>query len=139
MKSKTIIIFILVIITLTSACTNNDDNNDDNNNNNNNDDNSENDDENTSYDLKKFNECLAEQGLIIYGSEWCAACKSLIQTLGGYEAVQPIYIECMEQQEKCAIEKQTNYVPEIQFLGKVYEGQRTIEALAQLTGCKEPN
>ena len=88
--------------------------------------------------LVLFNECLAQEGMVIYGSEWCPACQSLVSTLGGKEAVAPVYVECTQEQERCAAEKLTGYVPEIQLRGEVYAGARTIAALAEATGCPEP-
>ena len=88
--------------------------------------------------LKDFNECLADNGMLIYGSSWCPACNALVETLGGYEKVKPIYVECTEEEQRCTEETKTSYVPEIQINGEVYEGPRTLEALSQLTGCKLP-
>ena len=114
---KKVIILILVSVIMLSACTNNNLNGNE-------------------IDLKEFNQCLADSGLVIYGSEWCPACKALVETLGGDDKVKPVYVECTTNQEICEENKKTNYVPEIQFNGEVYEGHRTLEALSQLTGCK---
>ena len=124
MKTKTTLILILLIITLTITACNND-----NDNNNNND---------AEYGLAEFNECLAEKGVVIYGSDWCPACRALVETLGGHEATKPIYIECIQNQEICDENRKTGYIPEIQINGELYQGQRTIQALAQATGCEAP-
>ncbi|MBW6442367.1 hypothetical protein K0A97_01125 [Patescibacteria group bacterium] len=89
--------------------------------------------------LNDFNECLSEKGLVFYGTTWCPACSSLVETLGGYESVIPVYIDCIQNQERCNEEKKTNYVPEIQINGEVYEGPRTLESLSVITGCPLPN
>jgi thiol-disulfide isomerase/thioredoxin len=116
MKIKNIFIIIMISMIFLVACTNN----------------------NQDYGLKEFNDCLGEKGLVIYGTEWCPACKGLVQSLGGYDKVEAIYVECLEEQERCAEETKTDYVPEIQINNEVYEGSRTLEALSQLTGCKKP-
>ena len=129
--TKTIMIMMILSLIVLSACTNND------NNNNNNDNNGNNGDLN--YGLKEFNDCLAQKGIVIYGSEWCPACQALIQTLGGKEATASVYVECTQNQERCGAEAKTGFVPEIQFNGEVYQGSRSIQDLAELTGCKIPN
>ena len=88
--------------------------------------------------LKEFNNCLADNGVVIYGSAWCPACNALVETLGGYEKVEPIYVECTEEEQRCTEETKTNYVPEIQINGEVYEGPRSLEDFSQLTGCELP-
>lgn len=142
---------ILVVVMIASllvfvACSNdnsnnnNDDvnngNNGNDNNNNNNDGNNDNNENN--YGFLEFNECLANNGIVIFGSEWCPACRSLVELLGGSSAVEPVYVECTKEQDRCAQEKMTGYVPEIHFNGEVYEGQRSVAALAQVTGCDVP-
>ena len=92
----------------------------------------------TKYTLQDFNQCLAENGVVIYGSEWCPACNSLVETLGGSEKVNLFYVECTIEQERCEKEKLTEYVPEIQVYGEVYQSSRTLESLAEITGCKKP-
>lgn len=88
--------------------------------------------------LNDFNKCLADNGMVIYGSTWCPACNALVETLGGHEKVKSLYVECTKNEERCDNETKTDYVPEIQINGEVYEGSRNLEALSQLTGCKLP-
>ncbi len=83
----------------------------------------------------EFIQCLANENVIIYGSYTCPACRQLVENLGGYEAINSIYIECNEEWERCSQEMQTNYVPEIQIEEVLYTGPRTIEALAEKTNC----
>ena len=91
---------------------------------------------NNSYSLENFNQCLSDKGVVIYGSKWCPACSSLVETLGGYEKANPVYVECTIEQERCQKETKTNYVPEIQINGEVYEGSRSLNSLAEITGCQ---
>ncbi len=80
--------------------------------------------------------CLAEAGMVIYGSRTCPACTALADSFGGYEKIKEIYVECTEEQERCGLEMQTNYVPEIQIKGEVYNDPRDLESLAEVTNCK---
>ena len=129
---KMMMLIMLLTIIVVSACTNNEENNT-------NDDELNNGLTNEETLFKEFNECLAGAGIIIYGSEWCPACQALVDLLGGKNAVTPVYIECTQNQDLCAEEKKTRYVPEIQLRGEVYEGARSIAAFAQTTGCAVPN
>ena len=81
-------------------------------------------------------QCLADAGVVIYGSATCPACAQLVASLGGYDAIEPIYVECTKEGQRCQREMQTNYVPEIQIKGALYNGSRAPEALADETGCE---
>lgn len=83
-----------------------------------------------------FIQCLADAGMVVYGSRTCPACTQFAESFGGYDKIAPFYVECTVDSERCAEEMQTNYVPEIQINGVVYEGGRSHEVLAQVTGCK---
>lgn len=82
-----------------------------------------------------FVQCLADEGVIIYGMRTCPACKQLADSFGGYDAISLIYVECTEEQERCRNEMKTKYVPEIQIMAELYKEGRTPEALAKTTGC----
>jgi hypothetical protein len=86
--------------------------------------------------LSFFIKCLADSGLIIYGSKTCPACLSLVNSLGGYEKVEPIYVECSQEWERCDSEMKTNYVPEIQIQGELYEGSRSPTDIGNIVNCK---
>ncbi|MFW6311456.1 MAG: hypothetical protein ACOC1K_04390 [Nanoarchaeota archaeon] len=93
--------------------------------------------------LTEFNDCLAEEGMAIYGSTSCPHCRNLVSMLGGYDAVENVYVECsqegsQEDMQRCNEEAETGYVPEIQIDGELYEGDRTIEGFASETGCEAP-
>ncbi len=88
-----------------------------------------------------FIQCLADAGVVIYGSKTCPACAQLEQEYGGYEIVKPIYLDCSglgtaEERERCMNEMQTMYVPEIQIKGNLFKGWGSPEALAEATGCQ---
>ena len=88
-------------------------------------------------EMAELNECLAENGMTIYGMEWCGHCTNLVESLGGYEAAQPVYVECTEEenQQRCSEERQSSGVPEIQIDGELYRGERSPERLAEAVGC----
>ncbi len=97
--------------------------------------------ENSESNFSKLIGCLAENDVVIYAAEWCPHCSDLVESLGGYENVEPIYVECSsegteEDQQRCQEESKTKYVPEIQIEGEVYEGNRNPESLADKVGCE---
>lgn len=89
--------------------------------------------------FESFVQCLAEQEVVVYGSETCPACFQFAEQFGGYEEIDPIFIECGDNPQECAARMQTNYVPEIQIGGELFEGISTPEGLSDITGCKIDN
>lgn len=87
--------------------------------------------------LKEFNQCLAQKGVKIYGANWCGYTQKWVETLGGFDAVTPIYVECTEETELCQTEGISGY-PTTKINGKDYNNARTIEAIASETGCSAP-
>lgn len=85
--------------------------------------------------IDDFVQCLKEKGLVIYGEEWCSYCTQLAESLGGYETVDLIYVECTEERERCNEEMLGRGVPEIQIKGEMYEGSRDPRKLAEETNC----
>ncbi len=89
-------------------------------------------------ELRAFNKCLADNGLVIYGSNTCPHCRNLVTLLGGYDVASSIYVECSQERERCNNEAKTGYIPEIQLNGEIFEDARTLESFAQETGCPVP-
>jgi len=89
-------------------------------------------------ELRIFNDCLADNGMVIYGSDTCPHCRTLVSLLGGYDVASSVFVECGKNRERCNEETQTNYVPEIQLNGEIYEGGKTLESLGEATGCSVP-
>jgi hypothetical protein len=85
--------------------------------------------------IENFISCLEQEGVRIYGSKTCPYCQDLVMMFGGYELIDPIYVECPEEQELCA-ETKTGLVPEVQIKGELYEEERTLDNLAQATNCE---
>ena len=123
------VVFIFLLIMIFDGNDNNDTDNSDGNNSINNSNNT----------MKEFNQCLADNGVVIYGSQWCSACKNLVSLLGGYDAVEPVYVECTKEQQRCQNEAKSGYVPEIHINGELYKGSRTLDAFSEITGCQLPN
>lgn len=91
----------------------------------------------TTEQLEEFVACLNQSGMTIYGAEWCGHCQDLVNTLGGHDIVNPIYIECTENKQLCQ-NKGIEAYPTITINGTKYTGSRTIQALSQTTGCPTP-
>ncbi len=89
--------------------------------------------------LEELISCLAENDFVVYGAQWCPACRQLVDSFGGHEMVKNIYVECSVEGERCNEEQKTNYVPEIQIRGEVYEGSRSLNAIAEEVGCNFNN
>ncbi len=86
-------------------------------------------------DKVSFIDCLADAGVVIYGSNTCPACAKLSEEYGGYEKMGPIYVECSEEWERCSKEMLVGYVPAVQINGKLFNGWGSPENLAKETGC----
>lgn len=80
--------------------------------------------------------CLKEKGVIIYGFASCSGCAQLVESFGGYEKVKPIYVQCEEEEERCELERLTEYVPEIQIEGSLYKGPQRLEDIAKKVNCE---
>ncbi|MCF7845332.1 MAG: hypothetical protein K9M12_01035 [Candidatus Pacebacteria bacterium] len=81
-------------------------------------------------------ECLEEANVIAYGSRTCPHCIALVESFGGYDVIDPIYVECSTGDERCQTDKQTGYVPEIQINGELYQGERSPATIAEVAGCE---
>ncbi len=86
--------------------------------------------------MKELVDCLKEEGVVIYGSSTCPACRSLEEEFKGREVIAPIYTDCYEYQEKCAEEMKTGYVPEIQIKGELFDRWGSPEVLAKEVNCR---
>ncbi len=84
--------------------------------------------------------CLEREGVVIYGTKWCALCARLIESFGGYEKVKPIFVDCDEDGEKCKENMFGRGVPEVQIKGEYYSGTMSPDDIAGAAGCiKEEN
>ncbi len=88
-------------------------------------------------EAKDFINCLDEGGVTIYGAEWCGFCNQLAESFGGYDLVDPIWVECTEEEERCEEEKEEGGVPETQINGEIIMGA-VPEQIAEEAGCELP-
>lgn len=89
-------------------------------------------------ELTEFIGCLKDSDLKIYGANWCGWTKKLVEMLGGFDMVEPIYIECTEQKEECDEAGVTGF-PTIIIGEERYQGQRTFKGFSDATGCEIPS
>lgn len=81
-------------------------------------------------------DCLADKGVKIYGANWCEYTKKfVVETIGGFGIAAPIYVECTENEAECSDAGVKGY-PTTKINGRHYNGERTLQGLAQATGCK---
>ena len=84
------------------------------------------------YDV--FAQCLTDAGVKMYGTEWCSHCQNQKKLFGkSFEFID--YIDCDKNQETCLIEGIQGY-PTWKLNKESYTGEQSLEALAQITGCK---
>lgn len=86
--------------------------------------------------MDELAQCLADAEVVVYGSETCPACFRFAQQFGGYDVIDPFYVECGNDPEACQENMQTSYVPEIQIQGELFSGPNAPEDLAEATNCK---
>jgi len=88
--------------------------------------------------LTEFSSCLAQNGIKIYGANWCGWTEKLaVDTLGGFDIAGDAYVECTEEEELCASEGVQGY-PTVKLNGENYTGERTLADLGEATGCAVP-
>ena len=77
--------------------------------------------------------CLTDNGVKMYGAEWCGACKRQKQEFGdAFEYVD--YVECPENQAACS-EAGIKAYPTWIINGELQVGVQSFEELAALAGC----
>ncbi len=91
--------------------------------------------------LKNFVDCLNQKGLKIYGitnqsySEEGAYATSLqLNLLGRYSPI--IFVSCDGDRLQTCVNNGITQVPSIVYNGRVYPGVKTVDWIANLTGCK---
>ncbi len=80
----------------------------------------------------EFAKYLTEQGVKMYGTEWCSHCKNQKKLFGSsFQYID--YIDCDKNRNECTIAGVTGY-PTWKINGQDYPGEQSIERLAQLSG-----
>lgn len=92
--------------------------------------------------LDGFAQCLKDKGAVFYGAFWCPHCQNTKRMFGASEKLLP-YVECSTpdgkaQLQTCVDKKIENY-PTWEFAdGSRLTGERTLQELAEKTGCALP-
>ena len=84
-----------------------------------------------------FSSCLAEKEVRVYGANWCGWTQKLVDAFGGQELIDPIYVECTENEELCSSEGIEGF-PTIKIAGEKVDIQRTLEGFATAVDCNAP-
>lgn len=92
--------------------------------------------------LDTFAQCLKDRGAVFYGAFWCPHCANTKKLFGRSEKLLP-YVECstpngQEQLQICK-DKEIMTYPTWEFAdGSRLTGERTLQELAEKTGCTLP-
>ncbi len=79
----------------------------------------------------EFAKYLTEQGVKMYGTEWCTHCKNQKKLFGSsFQYIN--YIDCDKKRAECLSAGVQGY-PTWKINGQNYPGEQSIERLAQLT------
>ena len=89
--------------------------------------------------LDSFAQCLKDKGAIFYGAFWCPHCQAQKAIFGRSAEFLP-YVECSTGdrtgQVQACIDKKIESYPTWEFAdGSRVTGERTLDELAQKTGC----
>ena len=88
--------------------------------------------ETTPGQYDEFAKYLTEQGVKMYGTEWCSHCKDQKKLFG--DSFQYIdYIDCDKNRNAC-IDANINGFPTWEINREHYSGKQSLERLASLTG-----
>jgi len=88
------------------------------------------------FDL--FAQCLAENGVTMYGADWCSHCQNEKKAFGDSFRFVP-YVECPDDPQKCLANGINSYPTWIFSDEKKLEGEQGLEKLSRESGCILPN
>jgi glutaredoxin len=80
-----------------------------------------------------FANCLTDNGVIIYGTDWCPHCQSQ-KSLFGNSFKNIAYVNCDNNPQACTNAGVQGY-PTWNIKGENYPGEQSLETLAQLSEC----
>lgn len=83
---------------------------------------------------EKLAKCLAEKGAVLYVKPGCPICQAQKELFGNALEFLDI-VDCSIQNEIC-YEKQVVRVPAWEINNQMYRGKRSLEQLAELSGCE---
>ena len=92
--------------------------------------------------LDSFTQCLKDKGAVFYGAFWCPHCQNTKRLFGASASLLP-YVECSttdgKGQLQVCIDKKVESYPTWEFAdGSRLTGERTLQELADKTGCALP-
>jgi len=92
--------------------------------------------------LEPFAQCLKDSGTIFYGAFWCPHCQRTKAMFGSAAKLLP-YVECSTPDGKglfpiCQEKNIESYPTWIFPDGKILTGERTLQELADGSGCELP-
>ena len=80
-----------------------------------------------------FARCLSSKGIKMYGTDTCPHCKNQKEFFkGSFDLIS--YVNCESKPAECQKQEITGY-PTWIIDGKKYPGERSLSALAELSGC----
>lgn len=82
----------------------------------------------------KLAQCLKENGVVMYGTEWCGHCKNQ-KALFGDAFAQASYIDCDAQRQTCLDAGVRGFPTWIDAQGNQYPGTQQLAKLAEIGGC----
>lgn len=90
-----------------------------------------------------FAQCLTDKGVIFYGAFWCPHCQATKRMFGSSQRLLP-YVECSTpngqgQLQVCKDAGVQNYPTWVFPDGARLTGERTLEELANASGCQLPS
>ncbi|MEK6875518.1 MAG: thioredoxin domain-containing protein [Nanoarchaeota archaeon] len=88
-----------------------------------------------SGEYDEFAKYLTEQGVKMYGTEWCPHCKNQKKLFGSsFQYID--YIDCDKNSQECSNARVTGY-PTWKINNKNYPGEQSLERLDQLSGYNQ--
>jgi hypothetical protein len=79
-------------------------------------------------------QCLTDNGVIMYGTEWCGHCKNQ-KALFGEAFATVTYVDCDAQRQTCLDAGVRGFPTWIDTAGNQYPGTQQLARLAEIGGC----
>ena len=87
-----------------------------------------------SGELDGFAQCLTDNGIKMYGTDWCSHCQNQ-KKLFGKSFKQIDFIDCDRNRSECLSAGIEGY-PTWKINGESYPGEQSLERLSSLSGCE---
>ena len=81
----------------------------------------------------EFANCLTDNGVIMYGTDWCSYCQNQKSQFGN-SFKNVAYVNCDNNPQACTNAGVQGY-PTWYINGETYSGEQSLETLAQLSEC----